>query len=330
MLTYIVRRLLWMIVLLLVISFLTFVIFSKLPSADPVSLRAGRNATPELRASIKHTFGLDKPFFEQYRIYLAKLVPFDTHSGFKPPDFGYSYQNNVSVKSQILDRLPATAGLAIGAVVVWLLIGIPIGIISAIRRGRIEDRLAMGAALVAISAPVYWLGLVSLYLFSKDIGKIPIFDGSGSYPNTGSLFNDPIHVAPTLFLPWIVLATAFAAIYARFLRGNLLEVMAEDYIRTARAKGLRERTVIFRHGVRSAITPIVTILGLDLGILLGGAILTESVFNIPGIGRLAFDSIQKADLPTVEGIVIVGAFFIISLNLVVDILYAFLDPRVRY
>jgi peptide/nickel transport system permease protein len=330
MLTYIVRRLLWMIVLLLVISFLTFLIFSKLPSADPVSLRAGRNATPELRASIKHTFGLDKPFLEQYRIYLAKLVPFDAHEGFKPPDFGYSYQNNVSVKSQILDRLPATAGLALGGVVVWLLVGIPIGIISAIRRGRIEDRLAMGAALVAISAPVYWLGLVSLYLFSKDIGQIPIFDGAGSYPNTGSLFNDPLSVAPSLFLPWMVLATAFAAIYARFLRGNLLEVMAEDYIRTARAKGLKERTVIFRHGVRSAITPIVTILGLDLGILLGGAILTESVFNIPGIGRLAFDSIQKADLPTVEGIVIIGAFFIISLNLVVDIVYAFLDPRVRY
>jgi peptide/nickel transport system permease protein len=330
MLAYIVRRLLWMIVLLLVISFLTFLIFAKLPSADPVALRAGRNATPELRASIKHTFGLDKPFLEQYRIYLAKLVPFDLHQGFKPPDFGYSYQNNVSVKAQILDRLPATAGLALGGMVVWLLVGIPIGIISAIRRGRIEDRLAMGAALVAISAPVYWLGLVSLYLFSKDIGQIPIFDGAGSYPNTGSLFNDPIHVAPSLLLPWLVLATAFAAIYARFLRGNLLEVMAEDYIRTARAKGLPERTVIFRHGVRSAITPIVTILGLDLGILLGGAILTESVFNIPGIGRLAFDSIQKADLPTVEGIVIIGAFFIIALNLVVDIVYAFLDPRVRY
>ena len=145
MVTYIVRRLLWMIVLLLIISFLTFLIFSKLPSADPVALRAGRNATPELRASIKHTFGLDKPFLEQYRIYLAKLVPFDVHSGFKPPDFGYSYQNNVSVKSQILDRLPATAGLALGGMFVWLLVGIPIGIISAIRRGRIEDRLAMGA-----------------------------------------------------------------------------------------------------------------------------------------------------------------------------------------
>ena len=192
MATYIVRRLLWMIVLLLVISFLTFLIFSKLPSADPVSLRAGRNATPELRASIKHTFGLDKPFLEQYRIYLAKLVPFDAHSGFKPPDFGYSYQNNVSVKAQILDRLPATAGLALGGMVVWLLVGIPVGIISAIRRGKLSDRIAMGAALVAISAPVYWVGLVALYLFSNDIGKIPIFKGAGSYPNTGSLFTDPL------------------------------------------------------------------------------------------------------------------------------------------
>ncbi len=322
MVTYIVRRLLWMIVLLLIISFLTFIIFSKLPSADPVALRAGRNATPELRAAIRHTFGLDKPFLEQYWIYLKRLV---LHF-----DFGYSYQNNVSVKSQIFDRLPATAGLALGSVVVWLLIGIPIGIVSAIRRGKLSDRVAMGGALVAISAPVYWLGLVALYLFSDDIGKVQIFKGAGSYPATGSLFSDPLAVAPTLFLPWMVLAASFAAVYARFLRGNLLEVMAEDYIRTARAKGVRERSVIFRHGVRSAITPIVTILGLDLGILLGGAILTATVFNIPGIGRLAFDSIQKSDLPTVQGTVLIGALFIIVLNLVVDVVYAFLDPRVRY
>ena len=212
----------------------------------------------------------------------------------------------------------------------WLLIGIPIGIISAIKRGTILDRVAMGAALVAISAPVYWLGLVSLYLFSKDIGKFPIFEGQGAYPSTGTILSDPGEVIPALILPWFVLAASFAAIYARFLRGNLLETMSEDYIRTARAKGLRERVVVFKHGVRSAITPIVTILGLDLGILLGGAILTETVFNIPGIGRLAFDAIQKSDLTTVQGTVLMGAFFIIFLNLVVDIVYAFLDPRVRY
>jgi peptide/nickel transport system permease protein len=322
MLTYILRRLLWMIVLLLLISMLTFVIFYLLPAADPAVLRAGKQPTPELVRSIKHELGLDRSLPVQYWLYLKKIV---LHF-----DFGRSYQNNVSVRSQIFDRAPNTASLAIGGVLVWLLVGIPVGIISAIKRGRWADRIAMGSALVAISAPVYWLGLVGLYLFSKDLGLVHIFDGSGSYPDQGNLFTRPFATAPTLFLPWIVLAASFAAIYARFLRGNLLEVMSEDYIRTARAKGLPERTVIFKHGVRSAITPIVTILGLDLGILLGGAILTETVFNIPGIGRLAFDSIQKSDLPTVQGTVLLGAFFIIVLNLIVDIVYAFLDPRVRY
>ena len=322
MLTFIIRRLLWMLVLLLVISFITFIIFTTLPSADPVLLRAGRTRSPELIASLTKTLGLDKPWYVQYWIYLKHLV---FHF-----DFGYSYQNNISVRTQIFDRIPATAGLALGGMVLWLLAGIPIGIIAAVKRGTWLDKGAMGLALVAISAPVYWLGLVMLYLFSKDIGVIPIFEGQGSYPSSGSLFTNPFAVGKSLLLPWIVLAASFAAVYARFLRANLSEVLAEDYIRTARAKGVRERTVIFRHGVRSAITPIVTILGLDLGILLSGAILTETVFNIPGIGRLAFDSIQKSDLPTVEGTVLMGAFFIIFLNLVVDVIYAFLDPRVRY
>jgi peptide/nickel transport system permease protein len=322
MVPFIIRRLLWMVVLLLVISFLTFIIFYTLPAADPAQLRAGRQPTPELLASIRETLGLDKPWYVQYGKYLDRLV---FHF-----DFGYSYQNNTSVKSLIFDRLPATATLAAGAAVVWLLVGIPVGIISAIKRGTWMDRAAMGSALVAISAPVYWLGLVSLYLFSKDIGKFPIFEGQGAYPSSGNIFTDPGQVIPAMILPWIVLAAAFAAIYARFLRANLLETMSEDYIRTARAKGLKERVVVFKHGVRSAITPIVTILGLDLGILLGGAILTETVFNIPGVGRLAYDSIQKSDLPIVQGTVLMGAFFIILLNLVVDIVYAFLDPRVRY
>jgi len=322
MLTFIIRHLLWMVVLLLVISFLTYIIFYTLPAADPAALRAGRQPTPELLKSIRQTLGLDDPWYVQYGKYLQRLV---FHF-----DFGFSYQNNVSVKSQIFDRLPVTATLAAGAAVVWLLVGIPVGIISALRRGQWSDRMAMGSALVAISAPVYWLSLVSLYLFSKDLGKFPLFEGQGSYPQTGTIITNPTEVIPAMIMPWCVLAASFAAVYARFLRGNLIETMSEDYIRTARAKGLKERKVVFKHGVRSAITPIVTILGLDLGILLGGAILTESVFNIPGIGRLAFDSIQKADLPTVEGIVIIGAFFIIFLNLVVDIVYAFLDPRVRY
>jgi peptide/nickel transport system permease protein len=322
MIPFIIRSLLWMVVLLLVISFLTFVIFYTLPAADPATLRAGRQPSPELLATINHQLGLDRPWYIQYLKYLERLV---FHF-----DFGYSFQNNVSVKEQIFDRLPATLALAVGGAAVWLLVGIPVGIISAIKRGTWMDRVAMGSALVAISAPVYWLGLVSLYLFSKDLGKLPLFEGQGAYPTSGNVFNDPAHVIPALFMPWCVLAASFAAVYARFLRGNLLETMSEDYIRTARAKGLRERAVVFKHGVRSAITPIVTILGLDLGILLGGAILTETVFNIPGVGRLAFDAIQKSDLPTVQGTVLMGAFFIIFLNLIVDIVYAFLDPRVRY
>ncbi len=320
MIPYIIRRLLWSVLLLLVVSFLTFLMFVILPSADPALLRAGRNPSPEVVAAIREQLGLDKPWYVQYYVYLRELV---LHF-----DFGYSYQNNVAVRDTIFDRLPATASLAVGGAVTWLLIGIPIGIISAIKRGTVLDRMAMGGALLAISAPVYWVGLVSIYLFSKDLGKLlPIFQGSGSYT---PLSQDPIAWAAALILPWLVLATAFAAIYARFLRANLLDVMGEDYIRTARSKGLGERRVVFKHGLRSAVTPIVTIFGLDLGILFGGAILTETVFNIPGVGRLAFDSIQKSDLPIVQGTVLIAALAVILANLVVDIVYAFLDPRVRY
>jgi peptide/nickel transport system permease protein len=204
---------------------------------------------------------------------------------------------------------------------------VAVGILSALRKGSLPDRFAMTLALIGLSAPVYWLGLVSIYLFSKDIGVIPIFNATGSYV---PITEDPVKWASALILPWMVLATAFAAVYARFMRSNLIEVMSEDYIRTARAKGLKERVVVFKHGVRSAITPIVTIFGLDLGILFGGAILTETVFNIPGIGRTAFDAIGKSDLPIVQGTVLVGALAIILANLIVDVVYAFIDPRVRY
>jgi peptide/nickel transport system permease protein len=295
MTTYIVRRLLWVIVLLFLVSAITFVIFFALPSADPAQLRAGRQPNPQLVEAIRHKLGLDKSLPVQYYRYMKGLV---LHF-----DFGYSYQNNISVKQQIFDRLPATASLAVGAAVVWLVIGISVGTISAIKRRSLFDRVA------------------------NDIGKIKIFPGSGSYV---PLSEDPTKWFTSLILPWFVLAASFAAFYARLLRGNLIEVMSEDYIRTARAKGLRERRVVLRHGIRSAITPIVTAAGLDIGILLGGAILTESVFNIPGIGRLAYDSIQQSDLPMIQGTVLLGAFFIVMMNLVVDVAYAFIDPRVRY
>jgi peptide/nickel transport system permease protein len=319
MLTYIIRRLLWVIVLLFLVSLITFVIIYLLPSADPALLRAGRQPNPDLVEQIRHNLGLDKPWYHQYYEYMRQLV---LHF-----DFGHSYQNNIAVKEQIFNRLPATASLTIGAAIVWLVTGIAVGTVSAIRRRSLFDRASMGAALVAISAPVYWLGLLTLFLFANDIGKIKIFPGAGSYVPLG---DNPSKWFTSLLLPWFVLAASFAAFYARLLRSNLIEVMGEDYIRTARAKGLRERRVVLRHGIRSAITPIVTAAGLDIGILLGGAILTESVFNIPGIGRLAFDSIQNSDLPMIQGTVLLGAFFIVLMNLVVDVMYAFIDPRVRY
>ena len=242
-------------------------------------------------------------------------------------DLGYSYQNNYPVKQQIFDRLPASISVAIGAAVIWLLSGIAIGVVSAVRSRTALDRITMGIALLAISAPVYWLGLVALYLFSNDIGKFHLFMGAGTYV---PFSQDPWLWFGSLIMPWFVLAAAFSAFYARLVRGSMIEVMSEDYIRTARAKGLTERRVIMRHGLRSAITPVVTAAGLDIGILLGGTILVETVFNIPGVGRLAFDSIQNADLPMIQGTVLLGAFFIIFANLIVDVLYAFLDPRVRY
>jgi peptide/nickel transport system permease protein len=316
---YVIRRLLWVILLLFLVSLLTFVIFYLFPSADPATLRAGHQPSPQLVASIRKKFGLDKPIYVQYYNYMKALV---LHF-----DFGYSYQNNIAVRTQIFQRLPATISLTIGAAIVWLVSGIAIGTISAVRPRSRFDRAAMGGALVAISAPVFWLGLVALYLFASDIGKLKIFPGQGSYQ---PLSQDPAKWVTSLIMPWIVLAASFAAIYARLLRATLIETLSEDYIRTARAKGLTERRVILRHGVRAAITPIVTAAGLDIGTLLGGVIITETVFNIPGIGRLAFDSIQNADLPMIQGTVLLGAFFILIANVIVDILYAFIDPRVRY
>lgn len=316
---YIIRRLLWVVVLLFLVTLVTFIVFYLLPSADPATLRAGRQPNPALVAQIRHNLGLDKPWYSQYFSYMKALV---LHF-----NFGYSYQSNESVRTLIFSRLPATISLAIGAAIIWLVIGIAVGTLSAVRRRSKFDRAAMGSALVAISAPVYWLGLLSLFLFANDIGKFPLFPGAGSYV---PISQDPAKWFTSLIMPWFVLAASFAAIYARLLRANLIETMSEDYIRTARAKGLPERRVVFKHGIRAAITPIVTAAGLDIGVLLGGAILTETVFNIPGVGRLAYDSIVVGDLPMIQGTVLLGAFFIVMANLVVDILYAFIDPRVRY
>ncbi len=227
----------------------------------------------------------------------------------------------------ISDRLPATLSLTVGAVVLWLVAGVPVGIISAIKRRTALDRVAMSGALVAVSMPTFWFGLVLLFLFADDIGRFHVFPGAASYVG---LTVSPGHWFTALILPWFVLAGTQAAVYSRLLRGSLIEAMGEDYIRTARAKGLPERRVIWRHGVRSAITPVITVLGIDIGGLLGGAIITETVFDIPGVGRLNYDAIIHSDFPIVQGTVLLAALFIVVANILVDISYAYLDPRVRY
>ena len=319
MIRYIIRRLLWGVVLLILVLALLFVMFRVLPTADPAKLRAGRLQSPKIIAEIRHDLGLDKSLPAQFWLYVKNL--------FLHFDLGYSYYSNAPVKELIFNRLPATLSLVIGGAILWVVTGLGVGIVSARRAGSRLDRLSMGSALVLVSAPEYWLGLISLYLFASDIGQVRIFPGAGSYV---PLTSDPAKWFGSLILPWLVVAAGSAAIYARLIRGSLIETMGEDYIRTARAKGLSERRVVLRHGMRSAINPIVTILGLDIGVLIGSSVLVETVFNIPGIGRLNYVAITHADFPIVQGTVLLAALFIIVANIIVDIVYAFLDPRVRY
>jgi peptide/nickel transport system permease protein len=316
---YIIRRLLWGVLLLVLVILVTFLVYFLLPSVDPAVLRAGKTPSQAVIEEIRKNLGLNHSIIVQFFDYLKGII---LHL-----NFGYSYYYNDPVGALILNRLPATLSLTVGAAVLWIIVGIPIGIISAVKRRTFLDRAAMGAALVCVSAPVFWLGLMALFLFANDIGRFHVFLGAGSYVG---LTVNPWRWFQSLILPWIVLSATQAAIYARLVRGSLLQVMGEDYIRTARAKGLPERTVILKHGMRSAVGPLITVLGLDIAALMGGAILTETVFDIPGIGRLQYDAIGHGDVTIIQGTVLVAAIFIIIANIIVDVAYAFLDPRVRY
>lgn len=318
MIRYIIRRLLWGLLLLVVVCALTFVLFRVLPTGNPAVLRAGRDPQPKLIKEIEVVLGLNKSLPVQFWDYLKEV--------FLHFNFGYSYYNQEAVTDLIRERLPATLSLTVGAAFLWIGAGLSVGIISALKRHSFLDRLSMGTALVLISAPEFWLGLVFLYVFASDIGQFKIFPGSGSYVG---LTADPWKWFTSLIMPWIVLAAGSAAVYARLMRSSLSEAMKEDYIRTARAKGLPEKAVV-RHGVRAAVNPIFTLFGLEVGVLLGGAVLIETVFNIPGIGRLNYQAISSSDFPVTQGTVLLASMFIIIANIVVDIAYAYLDPRVRY
>jgi peptide/nickel transport system permease protein len=321
MIRYIIRRLLWVLVTLLLVALITYTIFFVMPSTDPAVNFAGKQPTPELVERVRAQFGLDKPFVVQYGLFVGRLFFGDDYGW---PGLGFSFSTRSELKPVILDRLWVTAQLAIGAAIVWLMIGIPIGILSALRPRSIFDRLAMGFALFGVSAPVFFVGPVALYIFWFKLQWLP---GTGYVPITEDGVSQWfLH----MIMPWTVLALAFAAFYARMSRANLIEKMGEDYIRTARAKGLSERRVVLKHGLRASLTPIVTILGLDLGALMGGAIITETVFNLPGIGQYAVQSVFSGDFYAILDVTLIAAFFITIANLIVDVVYAFLDPRVRY
>jgi peptide/nickel transport system permease protein len=317
---YIVRRLLWVVVVLLVVTAITYVVFFVMPSTDPAVTFAGKNPTPEQIEEVRHQFGLDKPVPVQYLTFIKHVFLGDQYGW---PGLGFSYSTRSPVKDQFYGRVLVTAQLAFGAALVWLAIGIPIGILSAIKRRTLTDRLSMGIALFFVAAPVFWLGLMGLWLFWFKLRWSP---GTG-YVAWGDSFTGWLS---HMVLPWVVLALLYAAFYARMTRGNLIETMGQDYIRTARVKGLSERTVIFKHGLRASLTPVVTLIGLDLGALLGGAVITETVFNLQGIGQWAVASVFQGDLPVVLAVTVVVAIAVTMMNLIVDIVYAYLDPRVRY
>ena len=335
MIRYIIRRLLAAVLLLFVVSVVTFGIFFLVPrlaGATPEDLASryvGKTADANALHVMAQKLGFLDPLWVQYGRF-AKGILFGADYSTGPttvhcpaPCFGYSFITQNPVWPDLTDRLTVTLSLAVGASILWLVAGVATGVLSALRKGSVFDRAAMGTALAGVSLPIFFTGLLALSIFSYKLGWTA---PGGSYV---PITENPAQWAHDLILPWITLAFLTAAGYARLTRAGMLDTMQEDYIRTARAKGLPERTVVFKHGLRSALTPILTIFGLDLGILLGGAILTESTYSLPGIGKYAVDAIVTNDLPKVLGVTLLGAFFIIFANLIVDLLYAVVDPRVR-
>jgi len=316
MLRFTVRRVINMVFVLWAVSVLTFLIFMVMPGGgdEQAALRiAGRNANEQQVQTVKREWGLDDPFYVQYADMMKKVFTGDL----------ISYVNQVNVREEIVRGIPRTASLVIGAGIIWLFFGVVFGVLSAVYAGRFTDRALNVLALIGISLPVFWVGLVLLYYLTDRIALFP----PGGYTELGE---DPVDWAYHLILPWFALSILFIGFYSRVLRSNVLDISNEDYVRTARSKGLSERRVLIRHTLRNALIPIVTLFGLDFGAALGGgAILTESVFGLQGVGQYASDSIGRLDLPPIMGVVLFGAFFIVLLNAIVDILYAFLDPRIR-
>jgi len=304
-------------VVLWVMTGVVFVMFFVAPH-NVANLIAGKQATPDTVAAVKHRLGLDRPMLDQYGTYMWRLL----HG-----DLGYSFYNSSPVRSLIWARVPVTFSLALGAAVLWLVIGVSAGVLAATRPRTLADRGVTFAALFFYSMPSFLLGVIVFYLFffRLHLAGIRWFPGNGYVAFSQS----PLRWAQHLVLPWFTLALVTAATYARLTRAAMLDVLGEDYIRTARAKGLRERRVIYRHALRSALTPVVTQFGIDFGTLLGGVIVVENIFGLPGLGQEAVQSVLQQDLPVVIGTIVLAAAFIVVANILVDVCYGLLDPRVR-
>jgi peptide/nickel transport system permease protein len=325
---YVFRRVLLMITLLFLLSVAVFFLFQMLPG-DPARLTCGKACTPQIIEANRKRLGYDKPVLEQYQLFVSGIFFGRTFSPDSPqpieceaPCLGYSFDRREEVMSLITRSAPVTFWLAVGAFVIWLTVGISLGIFAALRRGRWQDRLTLGISLVGYSMPSFFIGLMLYYFVVIQYKLLP-------KPEYVSPFEDPLQFLQTMILPWIVLAVLYAAFYMRLTRNQVLEVLNDDYVRTARAKGLPERTVVVKHALRAGLTPIVTSAGLDLAGLLGGAIISENIFNLPGLGSLAVEAITQSDLPIITGLTMLTASLIIVANLVVDLLYAVIDPRVR-
>ncbi len=333
MLRYIIKRLLTIIPVLLGVSMLVFGLIRLIPG-DPAIVMLGERATPENIARIRTQLGLDKPIHEQYLIYMSRVVQ---------GDLGISVLRQEPVTREIVRRFPATIELSLGAILVALIVGIPAGLVSAIRRGSWFDSLSMLAALTGVSMPIFWLGLMLTLLFAVALHWFPTggrLDAQTEFKTiTNLLILDSLvrgdlgvtfQAIHHLFLPAVALGTIPMAIIARMTRSAMLEVLSQDYIRTAHAKGLRERIVVIRHALRNALLPVITVVGLQVGILLAGAILTETIFSWPGIGRWIVEAIYARDYPIVQGVTLFIATIFVLVNLTVDVLYAFVDPRIRF
>jgi peptide/nickel transport system permease protein len=324
---FILQRVAGMLLVLAVIAVISFAVFYLLP-ANPAQLSCGKPCTPENLERAKEFMGTNLPWWQQLGAFLWGIVAGrsfgsgDAAISCAAPCFGYSFQQNASVTELIASRFPVSASIAVGAAVLWLILGVVGGVISALRRGTWLDRSVMTLAIAGVSAPSYLVGLLAILLFGFTLQWLP----TGGYV---PLSEDPVQWLLHLVLPWCTLAFISAAIYARLTRGEMIESMGQDYIRTARAKGLREPRVVLRHGLRNAIIPVVTIFGLDLGALLGGTVIAEKVFSMQGLGAMLIDAVHSLDLQLVVGFTLFSAFLIVVANVVVDLLYGFVDPRVK-